>query len=75
MSAAVPGAWYDLAVRISQARAVVCCIHGALPEVEPDMVRRHCLERAIDLAGAVDDLLMLAAQDVERLEKQFEQAG
>lgn len=58
----VPGAWYDLASRIGNAEAVAGCI--ACYEGNAD-------DRVLCLAGALQDLLMLAKQDVDNLERQL----
>lgn len=63
-----PGAWYDLSSRVSQARAVAACIGMAL-ECRADIDRAH------NLAGAMDDLLMLVENDVARLERDLCAAG
>lgn len=72
MSAAIPGAWYDLASRVANARSVASCILGALP-IGPD----SCVDfnHIGNLASAVDDLLKLAEEDAERLEKQLNGVG
>lgn len=67
----VPSAWYDLSARVSQARAVASCISGALPVRLDSFVN---IDHIGNLAGAVDDLLALAEQDVERLELQLKGA-
>lgn len=63
-----PGAWYDLASRVSAARAVASCINGALPIGSDSCVD---FNRIGNLASAVDDLLMLAEKDVDELERQL----
>lgn len=64
MSAATPGAWYDLSVRISEAKAVASCALESLPSglqgIEYERMNHTSL-----LISALEDILKLAQQDVE----------
>mgnify|MGYP001316103427 CR=1 FL=1 len=63
-----PGAWYDLSSRVSAALSVTSCIGGALPIGRDSGVD---INHIGNLAAAVQDLLMLVEQDLERLERQL----
>ena len=64
----IPASWYDMAGRIRQAHAVASCALESLP-ARPD----SCvdLNHAANLIAAVQDMLMLAEQDADRLEAQL----
>jgi hypothetical protein len=68
----LPGAWYDLSARISNARAVVDCIQESLPTLENMNDRqRAAINHASGLAGALDDVLCLCVEDLNLMEQQF----
>lgn len=67
----VPGALYDLSGRISAARAVASCALEALPGglTELEYIR---MNHAGNLIAALEDILGLAAQDVDLVERQLQ---
>ncbi|MBK6744536.1 MAG: hypothetical protein IPG66_16865 [Hydrogenophilales bacterium] len=67
----MPGAMYDLSVRIDCIEAVASCISRALPETDASPSRRAQLDQVDNLASAILDLLKLAKADCEALEPQF----
>lgn len=67
----MPGALYDLSVRIDSIEAVASCISRALPETDGDSSRRAQLDQVDNLASAILDLLKLAKADCQALEPQF----
>lgn len=72
----IPGAWYDLSARVAHARAIAGCIGSSLPNAYGLPVEVwEALNDVGNLVGAVDDLLKLAEEDVDRLEQQLKAAG
>jgi len=66
LNAALPGAWYDLAGRISAVQAVASCALEAVPcGVANDEKSNH----AANLIAAMQDLLKLMQQDADTIEK------
>lgn len=64
----MPDAWYDLAGRISAARAVACCALEAVPVThETNEQANH----ACSLIVAMQDILKLSAEDVNLIETQL----
>lgn len=66
----LPGAWYDLSVRLHEARAVASCALEALPQGlsgEHDARANH----ASLLIAAVQDILTLMEKDTELIEAQM----
>lgn len=66
----MPGAWYDLSVRIGEAQAVACCALEAVPCAVVGEERErgdHCS----NLIAAVQDLLMLMEKDAELIATQL----
>lgn len=68
-----PGAWYDLAGRVSHARAVATCLGEVMPACVEDTRMLIAINRLGDLAGAIEDILTLAVADIEELERQLSQ--
>ncbi len=68
-------AYYDLASRLAAAEAVVRCISQALPDTEPDPVRRVCIDHADNLVAAAQDILTLARADCQALDAQLSALG
>lgn len=64
----IPAPCYDLAGRIRQAAAVASCARASLPN-RPDS--QADINHAASLVASVQDLLMLAEQDADRLEQQL----
>lgn len=66
----MPGAWYDLAVRVNEAQAVSSCALESLPTglkgVEYERMNHTSL-----LISAVEDILRLMQQDVQKIEVQL----
>jgi len=68
----LPGAWYDLSARVSNASAVAACILETLPNLEGmSEHQRKQINEAGCIACAVVDLLELCKRDVDRLEAQL----
>jgi hypothetical protein len=61
----LPGAWYDASSRVSAALSVARCIRESIPVGKDDYVLA-C--EAVNLAVAVEELLTLAYNDIERIE-------
>lgn len=60
----LPGAWYDLAGRISAVQAVASCALEAVPTSDFEQCNHAC-----NLIAAMQDLLTLMQQDVSVIEK------
>ncbi|MHB1333411.1 MAG: hypothetical protein ACYCY1_12505 [Sulfuriferula sp.] len=71
----IPGAWYDLSSRISHAQAVATCMGESMPFVPGNETLYRSISRLSELVGAIDDILTLAARDVEELERQLNAPG
>ena len=71
----IPGALYDASARIGATRAVARCIAESLPcgeHVKPIMEEINHLGR---LADAVNDLLGLLENDIEKIEIQLKRGN
>lgn len=66
----LPGAWYDLSVRVGEARAVADCALESLPCGLNDYLSEK-INTTSHLIGAVQDILRLMAADVELIEHQL----
>lgn len=68
----IPAASYDLSARLSEAKAVAFMIADAIPSYRfvPDEIRKQ-LDQVGALGNAVFDLLGLAQEDHENLERQL----
>jgi hypothetical protein len=67
----LPGAWYDVGSRIDEARAVISCASDymeTLPSAGAPLARTNHIAALIAAAG---DLLDLAQEDVNELERQL----
>ena len=69
----VPGAWYDIAGHIDGARAVLSCAQDCLPG-NLDGVQCDALNHVANLIEAAGELLKLADQDRDELERQLKAA-
>lgn len=66
----LPGAWYDLSVRISEAQAVADCALESLPcGLKGDQYSR--INTTSHLIAAVQDILKLMAEDANLIEVQL----
>jgi len=63
MSAQMPGAWYDLTVRIHEAQAVASCVLESLPHVSG--VEYERMNHTGLLISALEDILKLASADAD----------
>ena len=61
----MPGAWYDLAGRVSILQAVASCALEAVPCGVDNQARGN---HAANLIGAIQDILKLIEQDVKQIE-------
>lgn len=68
----LPGAWYDLSVRISAAQSVTSCAQESLPVGLQGLdYQRMC--HVGNLIAALEDLLKLMHADVNLIEQQLNQ--
>ncbi|MDD4978779.1 MAG: hypothetical protein PHI29_09115 [Gallionella sp.] len=61
----MPGAWYDLAGRVSILQSVASCALEAVPH---DVDNQARCNHAANLIGAMQDILKLIEQDVKQIE-------
>lgn len=66
----LPGAWYDLSCRVSEAQAVASCALEALPNGLQGVAYER-MNNASHLIAAVQDILMLMEKDVNLIEEQL----
>ncbi len=66
----LPGAWYDLSVRLHEARAVASCAQEALSCGLQDVAYSRTNEASL-LIAAVQDILTLMEKDTELIEAQM----
>jgi len=66
----MPGAWYDLSCRVSEAQAVASCALEAL-STGLQGVAYDRMNHASHLIAAVQDILKLMQQDVDLIEVQL----
>jgi hypothetical protein len=69
----VPGAWYDIAGHIDGAQAVLFCARDYLPG-SIHGVKWEDINRIANLLEAADELLKLAVEDRNELERQLKTA-
>ncbi len=66
----LPGAWYDLSVRIGEAQAVASCALESLPTGLKGSAYMR-VNHSGNLIAAVQDILALMQADADLLEKQL----
>lgn len=66
----MPGAWYDLTCRVSEAQAVASCVLESLPCGLTGW-QEDRMNTASHLIAAVQDILMLMEKDVNLIEEQL----
>ena len=64
----LPGAWYDASSRVDAALAVVRLIREVIPCDHHNYDRANA---AVNLSVAVEELLVLAKKDMERMEREL----
>ena len=69
-ASSLPSAWYNLSVRISEARAVASCALESLP-CSLNGAQYDRINTSGHLISAVQDILALMAKDAEQLEHHF----
>lgn len=69
----VPGAWYDISGHIDGARAVISCAQDYLPG-NVEGVKWDALNHVANLLEAAIELLKLAEEDRNELERQLKSA-
>ncbi len=66
----MPGAWYDLSCRVSEAQAVASCALESLPGGLQGLAYDR-MNHTSHLIAAVQDILKLMQQDVDLIEVQL----